>query len=86
MDPLPKTYADIYDQSYVRLDNQGPGHFGHLVIRDSITKGEHIGIGGNRREDGDLVFAIRLNKRQAKQVIRAIEKWLKRIEGDKKKC
>lgn len=78
-----KTYANIYDTTY----GMGMGHslpkgsFGHLIIRDSNTIAkDYLLIGCNDNDSEDLDRAIRLNKKQVKQVIRACEKFLKRIE------
>jgi len=77
-----KTYANIFDTTY----GMGMGHslpkgsFGHLIIRDSNTVGkDYLLVGCNDNDSSDLDRTIRLNKKQVKQVIRACEKFLKRI-------
>ena len=76
-----KTYANIYDTTYGRVpEGQPRGHFGHLIIRDSNTVGkDYLLIGLNSRDDTGLDEAIRLNKKQVKQIIRALRNWLTRI-------
>ena len=83
-----KTYANIYDRTYppALVDPTNKGYFGHLIIRDSNTVGkDYLLIGCNDNETTDLKAAIRLNRRQAKFVVRAIKKWLKRI-GDEREA
>ena len=82
-----KTYASIFDRtygpSYDEPDNKG--HYGHLIIRDSNTAfKDYLLIGCNKNETDAIERGIRLNRQQAKTVIRAIKKWLKRI-GDETK-
>ena len=79
-----QTYADIYDQTYSRreMSAQERADFGHLIIRDSNTVGKHyLLLGCIYREDSSLDVSIRLHRKQAKQIIRAINKWLERING-----
>ena len=79
-----KTYADIYDQTYRNTRPGNRGHFGHLVIRDSNTVGkDYLLVGCNDREDANLDSAIRLHKRQVKQIVRALNRWLVRV-GDER--
>ena len=76
-----KTYADIYDITYHGYDLPR-GYFGHLVIRDSNTCGkDYLLIGCNCDDTGDLKAGIRLHKGQVRQVIRALNKFLERVEG-----
>ena len=69
-----KTYASIFDTTYgMGMGYSLPkGAFEHLVIRDSNTcNHDYLLIGCNDNESNDLQAAIRLNKKQVKQVIRA---------------
>lgn len=79
-----KTYANIFDITYSASrarDGMVPkGLFGHLIIRDSNTVGkDYLLVGCNHNASSALDASIRLNKKQVKQVIRACEKFLKRI-------
>lgn len=78
-----RTYADIYDITYGRdIHPENKGHFGHLVIRDSNTAfKDYLLLGCNDNETSSLKAGIRLNKRQVKQVIRALQKFLDRTEA-----
>ena len=82
-----KTYANIYDTTYGQVpEGQPRGYFGHLIIRDSNTAGkDYLLVGCNNRDDTALDVSIRLNKRQVKQIIRALTKWLERIGKGAKK-
>lgn len=74
-----ETYADIFDVTYNRMECESKGFFGHLVIRDSNTAfKDYLLIGINNNETATLGAAIRLNRRQVRQVIRALEKFLVR--------
>ena len=75
-----KTYADIYDQTYGKTADGNRGHFGHLIIRDSNTAfRDFLLIGVNADETASLKFSIRLDAKQAKKIILAIQIWLARI-------
>lgn len=77
-----KTYADIYDTTYGRdIHPENKGFFGHLVIRDSNTAfKDYLLIGCNDDETSNIKSGIRLNRKQVKQVSRALQKFLDRIE------
>lgn len=78
-----KTYLDMYDKTYGNgMYPENRGHFGHLIVRDSNTAfKDYLLLGCNDDETSSIKHGIRMNKQQVKQLIRALNKFIDRIES-----